>query len=319
VYLREQWLVMGKMELSMPLPEYTISLLLWVVPIVCIFIFFIRKRLLSPEKIYALGITVALLAFAGIALDLLFAHLFFLFPDPTKVCGVTIREIPIEEFVFYITGFWFIIFLYVFGDEWFLKKYNQPDARYARYRSRLKRLIFVHYRNIGYAVIILLLGLVMKRLLNPRGEFVPGYFFFLTIAAYTPAVVFYRVTRAFVNWRAFLFSMIITVLISIIWEVTLALPRGYWNYQHGAMLGIFIGVWNDLPLEAVTVWIFCTLVIFVYEFIKIYYFTAVPSVPLHRHLLKFGREWRRGKNGQGAAGVSDKPLADRNLNAQRPT
>jgi hypothetical protein len=213
------------------------------------------------------------------------------------VCGITIRKIPVEEFVFYITGFWFVIFLYVFGDEWFLKKYNQPDARYARYRSRLKRLVFVHYRSIGYAAIILILGLVIKRLVNPQGEVVPGYFFFLTIAAYTPAVVFYRVTRAFVNWRAFLFSMIITVLISIIWEVTLALPRGYWDYQHGAMLGLFIGVWHDLPLEAVTVWIFCTLVIFVYEFIKICYFTVVPSVPLHKQLLKFGTEWRRGKNG----------------------
>jgi hypothetical protein len=87
--------------------------------------------------------------------------------------------------------------------------------------------------------------------------------------------------------------LILTVLISIIWEVTLALPRGYWGYQHGAMLGIFIGVWNGLPIEQITVWFFCTYVIFFYEFIKICYFTPLPSVPGHKLLLKIGREWRK--------------------------
>jgi len=105
--------------------------------------------------------------------------------------------------------------------------------------------------------------------------------------------LFYRVTKLFVNWRAFIFSMLATVLISIIWEVTLALPRGYWDYQHGAMLGIFIGVWHDLPIEAITVWIFCTLVIMFYEYVKICYFTDEPSVPGHKLLLKVGREWRK--------------------------
>jgi len=89
--------------------------------------------------------------------------------------------------------------------------------------------------------------------------------------------------------------MLATVLISIIWEVTLALPRGYWDYQHGAMLGIFIGVWHDLPIEAITVWIFCTLVIMFYEYVKICYFTDAPSVPGHKLLLKVGREWRKEK------------------------
>ena len=283
----------------MHLPEYTISLALWVVPIAGLSVFFIRKRLLSPEKIYALAITTAVLALAGTVLDLVFARLFFSFPDPAMVCGVRIHRIPIEEFVFYVAGFWCIVFLYVFGDEWFLKEYNWPDARYARYRARLKRLVFVHRKSIGWVAAILIGGVALKRLINPQGESVPGYFFFLTLAAYAPAVVFYRVTRAFINWRAFMFSVIVTVLISITWEVTLALPRGYWNYQHGAMLGIFIGVWSDLPIEAVTVWIFSTMAIMVYEFIKIYYFTAAPSVPLHRHLLEDRRRVADGKRKDG--------------------
>ena len=39
------------------------------------------------------------------------------------------------------------------------------------------------------------------------------------------------------------------------------------------MLGVFISVWNNLPLEAVTVWIFCMLVVLLYEFLKITFFT----------------------------------------------
>jgi hypothetical protein len=273
-------------------PEYTVSLLIWIVPIMWLSFFFIRKRILSPEKIFALAITVAALALVGIVLDLLFARIFFLFPDPRMVCGIAIRKIPIEEFVFYITGFWFVIFLYVFGDEWFLKKYNKPDEVYARYRARLKRRIFLHRKSVIWAVVLLAGGVAVKRFINPQGGLLPGYFIFLTLSAYVPTIMFFRVTHAFVNWRAFLFCLIVTVLVSLVWEATLALPRGYWNYQHGAMLGIFIGVWNDLPIEAITVWIVCTLVILVYEFVKICYFTRVPSVPLHRHLLKIGTEWR---------------------------
>lgn len=277
----------------MIMPEYTVSLLIWIVPIIAMTAFFIKKRLLSPEKSFALIVTVVALATTGIALDLLFAEFFFLFPNARAVLGIFIKGIPIEEFVFYVTGFWFIIFVYVFCDEYFLKKYNVPDKRYARFRARLKRILYVHLRSAWYALFMMAAAFAAKRLLNPTGALLPGYFMFLIITAYLPSFLFYRVTKSFINWRAFIFSMLVTVLISIIWEVTLALPRGYWDYRHGAMLGIFIGVWHGLPIEAVTVWIFCTLVILMYEYVKICYFTPLPSVPGHKLLLKVGREWRR--------------------------
>ena len=279
----------------MHFPEYTVSLLIWIIPVFVLTVFFINKRLLSPEKSFALIVTVAVLAAAGCALDLLFAKSFFLFPNPRAVIGLKIKGIPIEEFIFYVTGFWFVVFMYVFCDEYFLLKYNVPDKKYARFRSRLKQTLFVHIKSAWHGLFLIVAALVAKRLLNPSGARVPGYFIFLAMAAYIPSALFYRVTKLFINWRAFLFSMLATVLISIIWEVTLALPRGYWNYQHGAMLGIFIGVWHDLPLEAVTVWLFCSLVIMVYEYVKICYFTALPTTPGHKLLLRVGTEWRTRK------------------------
>jgi hypothetical protein len=275
-------------------PEYTVSLLIWIAPVAFLACFFIVKRLLTPEKSFALFITVTGLAAIGCLLDLVFGKMFFLFPNPCMVLHLwRIRGMPAEEFVFYITGFWFIIFLYVFGDEWFLKKYNRPDERYARYRDRLTRTIFPHWTSLKIVIGFLVLGIVLKRILNPAGGWIPGYFFFLACTAYTPMILFYRVSKRFVNWQAFWFTLIVTMLISVIWEATLALPRGYWDYHHAPMLGIFIGPWHDLPIEAVTVWIFCTLVIIVYEYVKIVYFTRVPSIPCHGMLLKIGKEWKR--------------------------
>jgi len=277
----------------MILPGYSLSLLIWILPIIAMAVFFIKRRLLSPEKSFALLLTIALLAAVGIVLDLLFAHCFFTFDNPKAVCGLTIRRIPVEEFVFYITGFWFILFAYVFCDEWFLLKYNVPDEEYARYRNSLEKKLIYHLKSLWVAPVLIVLGTVFKRLVNPDGEFIPGYFAFLLLAAYLPMFLFYNVTKTFVNWRAFVFIMLLTLFISIIWEVTLALPYGYWGYQRGAMLGIFIHPWHGLPLEAVSVWIFSTLVILVYEFIKICFFTSLPSVPGHKLLLRVGREWRK--------------------------
>jgi|WetSurMetagenome_2_1015567.scaffolds.fasta_scaffold08805_2 lycopene cyclase domain-containing protein len=280
-------------EGCMKFPEYSVSLLIWILPILALTLFFIKNRLLSPEKSFAMLITVAVLASVGITLDLVFAKSFFVFPNPKAILGIAVMKIPIEEFVFYITGFWFVLFVYVFCDEWYLKKYNLPDLTYARFRSKIKRKFFLHLKSVWWGLLVIAAGIVIKRALNPEGWFVPGYFIFLVVFAYVPTVLFYRITKSFVNWRAYFFSLIVTVLISIVWEVTLALPRGYWGFQKGAMLGIFIDVWNGLPIEEITIWIFCTFVILLYEFLKICYFTAVPTVPGHKLLLKIGRDWRK--------------------------
>ncbi|MBZ5574118.1 MAG: hypothetical protein LAO09_19815 [Acidobacteriia bacterium] len=64
--------------------------------------------------------------------------------------------------------------------------------------------------------------------------------------------------RRFINWRALSLTMYFILLISMLWEATLALPYGWWNYQHRAMMGVFIGAWSDLPVEAVLVWLAVT-------------------------------------------------------------
>jgi hypothetical protein len=57
----------------------------------------------------------------------------------------------------------------------------------------------------------------------------------------------------------------------LLWEATLALPYGWWEYRPGSMLGLHIGAWSRLPIEAVFVWFAVTFTtVITYEVIKIW-------------------------------------------------
>jgi hypothetical protein len=254
------------------IPEYTLSLLFWIIPVAAMTVFFISKRSLAPVPRLAMLLNLCVLSAVGFVLDLFFARWFFTFPDPGMTLGISLRGIPVEEFVFYLSGFWFIIAFYVLNDEYFLAKYNVPDSRYLRYARRLRRKVYltVSLRSLLTLVILCGSSIACKYLLNRSSGFpVPGYFIFLSIAAYVPWIFFWRISRLFVNTRALVFTIVTTLCISIIWEVTLALPRGYWGYNSGQMVGVFISFWTDLPIEAVTVWLFSSLIILSYEYTKV--------------------------------------------------
>ena len=93
----------------------------------------------------------------------------------------------------------------------------------------------------------------------------------LFVLSFVPAAGFFRTTQPFINWRAFSFTFFLILLISLLWEVTLAIPYGWWDYRPAAMMGLAITAWRGLPIEAVCVWLavsFTTVI--VYEVIKIW-------------------------------------------------
>jgi len=254
------------------LPEYTLSLLFWIAPVAAMTVFFIARRSLAQIPLYAMLLNLVVLSGVGFFLDLFFAHYFFTFPDPSMTTGIMIRKIPIEEFIFYASGFWFIISFYVLNDEYFLVRYNVPDSRYLRYARRLKRRVYitVSLRSLSILTILCIGSISLKYCINRVSGFpIPGYFIFLAAAAYVPWIFFWRISRLFVNTRALVFTIVTTLCISIIWEVTLALPRGYWGYNPNEMIGIFVRFWDNLPVEAVTVWLFSSLIVLSYEYTKV--------------------------------------------------
>jgi uncharacterized membrane protein len=99
----------------------------------------------------------------------------------------------------------------------------------------------------------------------------PSYFTFLVLASFFPAILLFRSTRSFINWRAVSFTVFWVVLTSLIWEATLASPYGWWGYQPRHMMGLYVGAWFQLPIEAVLLWVSATFTtVMVYEAYKIF-------------------------------------------------
>jgi len=257
---------------------YTISLSLFLFPIAALLFWMWRFQRLTFQK-KAFLYTLALLAPAGIILDVLFGNTFFVFENHNAVLGINFPAIggplPIEEIIFYVSGFATVLLLYVWCDEYWFEKYNVPD--YRGESAKVDRILGFHWPSviIGCGLIVLAVG--YKKLLAQSSDGFPWYFTYITVMALIPSMAFYKSASPFINWRAFSFTLFIMVLISLIWESTLALPYQWWGYQERAMMGLFIGAWHNLPLEAVVLWFavsYATLI--TYETIKIWLVSGKP-------------------------------------------
>lgn len=231
---------------------YTVSLLLFIVPIVVIaFWMFPKEQLQVPKR--AFWITLAILIPMGFGLDFFFAHSFFVFPNSGATMGIGApalgSPVPIEEYIFYFTGFLTALLLYIWFDEYWLQKYQVPGRAPGE-------LIQLHWISLILGLLLIIAAIVFKKLTGATGF--PGYFTFIVLMSFVPTTLFMPVARPMINWRALSTTLFFTVLVALLWEVTLAAPYGWWGYQHDEMLGIYISGWSGLPVEAVLVWISLT-------------------------------------------------------------
>ncbi|MCP4867410.1 MAG: hypothetical protein GY898_01665 [Proteobacteria bacterium] len=51
------------------------------------------------------------------------------------------------------------------------------------------------------------------------------------------------------NWRAFGLTAVYMGLLSVVYEITLALPFGWWAFRDSVMLGVTLSAWWDQPIE----------------------------------------------------------------------
>lgn len=252
---------------------YTFSLLLFIFPIVLIAGWFLpSENLHTPRR--AFWWTLAILVPLGFMLDFFFAQWFFDYPNTGATLGIPApalgRPVPIEEYVFYLTGFLAVLLLYVWLGEFWLAAYNVID--YTGESRKIRRLLQFHPTSLIIAVVLIgAAWFYKKRLAVPADQAgFPGYFAFLVIGALLPAMSFFPVARRFINWRALSLTLFFMLLVSLLWEVTLALPYNWWNFQHRQMAGLFVGAWSRLPIEEVLVWIAVTYAtVIVYEVIKV--------------------------------------------------
>jgi hypothetical protein len=253
---------------------YTFSLLLFIIPSAVIAGWFLPSEGLHvPRRAFywTLGILVPL----GFLLDFVFAQWFFDFPNRGATLGIQApalgRAVPVEEYVFYLTGFLTVLLLYVWLGEFWLAAYNVIDYRGAA--KNVRRLSQFHPTSLILAAVLIGAAWFFKKHLAlpvDQAGF-PGYFTFLVSGALLPAMTFFPVARRFINWRALSLTLFFMLLVSLLWEVTLAVPYNWWNFQHRQMTGIFIGAWSYLPIEEVFVWIavtYATAILF--EVIKVW-------------------------------------------------
>jgi hypothetical protein len=251
---------------------YSWSLLLFVVPIAVIGGWLLPSEGVRFSK-RAFWRTIGILVPIGFGLDFFFAHRFFVFPN----AGATVRigapamggTVPIEEYVFYFTGFLAILLIYVWLSEYWLSAYNVPD--YPGEAKEVRRLLGFHLESLQVALVLIGAAILYKKFRSPFPEGFPGYFTVLVLGGLAPSMGFLPVARRFINWRAFSLTIFMILLISMFWEATLAVPYGWWGYQKSAMMGLFIGAWAGLPIEAVTVWLAVAYgTTIVYEVVKIW-------------------------------------------------
>ena len=265
---------------------YTISLLLFIVPITFIAIWFLPSEgLRIPQRAFwwTMGILVPL----GCLLDFVFAQWFFDDPNVGATLGIPApalgRPVPFEEYVFYLTGFLAVLLLYVWLGEFWLATYNVID--YPSEAKRVRRLLHFHPTSLILAAVLIgAAWFYKKHLALPEDQAgFPGYFIFLVVGAFLPAVSFFPVARRFINWRALSLTLFFMLLVSLLWEATLAVPYQWWGFQHKQMIGFFIGAWSGLPIEEVCVWIavtYATAIIF--EVVKV---LLASERPVRRALL----------------------------------
>jgi hypothetical protein len=279
-WLNLGWLVMLVVTIGVPLVldasgrlTYFTSLVLWGIPISYLWPVFLsvtaegtgrRRRALR----WSAGTIVGL----GIVLDFLLGHLTLRFPGCAEPAGAgpylwclpaVGGRIPVEELLFYAMGPVAIVLVYACADELWLSRYNPPDDLLDRKLIQPSRSLMIVAAAAAFAALVLWIV---------NGRF-PTYFAFIATGALLPAIVLYRAVGSLTNWPAFAATTLYVIVTSVIWEVTLAIPREWWGYEPSGMVGLTIAAWSRgeaiFPIEAAFVWIFAPFSsILIYEFAK---------------------------------------------------
>lgn len=248
---------------------YTVSLLLFIVPILVIGLWFVpQERVKISRKSFFW--TIAILFPLGALLDFFFARTFFTYTNPGATLRITAPAlgggVPVEEYIFYFTGFVAVLLIYIWLDEYWLAAYSIPVD--SAERTDFARLLRFHPQSLLWAIVLIAAAILYRRYFVAAPGF-PGYFIFLAVGALGPSAALLPSALPVINWRAFSLTLFVILLISLLWEATLGVPYGWWGFQDAQMIGIRITAWSRLPIEEVCVWIAVTYATaIVYEIVR---------------------------------------------------
>lgn len=298
---------------------YTVSLLLYLIPIALLTTWFFRNHPPGHFKRRAFFLTLAILVPVGFLLDIIFGNIFFEFPNKDAVLQIylpglaynpTLRviwDLPLEEFVFYLSGFVAILLVYIWCSEYWVPAYGVDD--YADEDTHPPYVFQPRWGGLVVGAIAIAAAYAYKKfgpcteanpdpgvLVTCYREGFPLYFTFLVLCALVPTLLLFRTAGPFINWRGFSVTMLWVLLTSLLWEGTLASPFYWWHYEPEWMMNLPVRAWSDLPFEAVFLWIvvtFATTIVF--ETIKVALHVDKP-LPILLFGPKLGRVFVRTRS-----------------------
>jgi hypothetical protein len=263
---------------------YTYSLVLLFLPLAFLVLWYFQSRdsLDLRALMRQILVIVVFSALAWILLDILLANLLFSFPDQNAHVQLTLvpgylwsgecstfsklwrfpacyfpPSIPLEEVLFYLGGAGLLTMMYMWASEDFYSEYTLPRPEYTRQAKAAPPLIYWNKWFIFAAIALAVLGVLIKKFgwWHPYHEGWPYYLFAELVIVFLPLAALYTRVHKFTNPRAFIFVMLVHVQVSVIWETTLALPFGWWDYRPYAMMGVVIEAWSRLAIEATGLWL----------------------------------------------------------------
>ncbi len=245
------WVLSTVPALLAPSHQYTWSLLMFIGPLVVL-----APELKDPELRRALVRAALALVPMGVLLTVCFADDFFTYRNPAATLGITVSaldlsgidrsaHVPIEEYAFYLFGFLAVLVIYAWADRVLVPRVRafvpvelNPAAALA---------------GAGTGLGLALLGIAFHAATRRVGF--PGYWVYLMVVPVPVVVGLWPTVRARINWVALGVTCLALWGHSIVWEISLAIPQGWWGYQPDAMLGLTLHAWGDFPLEGVLVWL----------------------------------------------------------------
>jgi hypothetical protein len=251
---------------------YMSSLLFWGIPIVYLAWTFrtITAGGQGRRRQALLASTVAIVVL-GVLLDFLLGHRTLQFPGCEQpqwgqytFCFRAVGGfVPLEEVLFYALGPVAMVLAYACADEVWLRRYNPYD-------DLLDAKLLQFSPALALTAGVVAVALLIAWWVN--GNF-PTYAAFLSAGALLPTIFLYRCVGGLTNWPALAVTMLYTLVTSLAWEVTLAVPRGWWGYNPAGMLGWHIKAWSSphspFPIEAAFVWLAAPIfTVLTYEFAK---------------------------------------------------
>jgi len=250
------------------IPGYTVSLLLFLSPVGAISCWFFRRSSRVDRLVFYQSLT--LLVSIGLVLDFVFGRLFFNWPNVAAVSGLAVPAVggplPIEEVIFFVSGFSFLLLTYIWSDQHWLAAYHRSAS--SSQAIRIGQWIGVI--PVALSIATLTAAIAYKRFISTHPHGFPGYLCYVMIVAVIPPAICFPRVMALINWQAFSFTQLVMVLICLFWEVTLAVPNQWWSFRPEMMTGIYIRAWSNLPIEEPLVWFASTFTVVVtYEFLKL--------------------------------------------------